>query len=132
MITRITIISCILLVALIVYAFAGVQYDPQQRDIFGTSAITKQFTGAQTQYEIVVGVSGKQWVVDYIIFATGTAGSLYMSESTTVRLDKIYAAANTTQYIDNCNIRFSAGEGIDVTTDISANHTVYIEYHQEP
>ena len=129
---RIVIIASILLILdLSVVGIAGVLYDPQQRDIFGSSAITKQFTSAQSQYEMVVGVTGKKLVVDYMIFATGTAGSLYLSEGTTTKLDKIYGATNTTQYLDNCNIRFSSGEGIDVTTDIAANHTVYLEYHQE-
>ena len=73
MIKRITVIASILLCLLCV---AAVQYDPQQRDTFGTSAITKQFTSAQTQYEMKAGVTGKKLVVDYILFATGTAGSL--------------------------------------------------------
>lgn len=126
-----TLITVLILLIIASVVYAGTLYDPQQRDVFGSSRDDNEFTSAQTQTEIVAGVSGKKLIIDQIITSFAAAGSLYFSEGTTVKLGKIRCIANDTKYLYNVNLRFSVGEGIDVTTDYAGNHTVDIEYHQE-
>jgi len=106
--------------------------DPIQRSIYGSAWDVNEFTGAQSQAEIVAGVTGATLVIDSLIFAVSAACNLYISDGTTVELGKIYAAANSTVYMPNLNIELSSGGGIDVTTSLAGNHTVCVEYHQEP
>lgn len=126
--------AAVLLMLLVCGAvWAGVQYDPVQREAFPTTQqrYNGDFTGAQTNLELIAGVSGKQWVIDYITFSFATAGTIYFLEGGSGVYGPWACIANDTKYLPNCNVRFSSGEGIDLTTSLAGVHRVSIEYHQE-
>lgn len=109
----------------------GIQYDPTQRDVFGTTKVNNEYTIAQTNTEIVAGVSGKVLVIDYLMVSADATGTFLLAEGGSTVFGKVHLIAGVPLVMANPDIKFSSGEGIDVTTTNAGNHTVWIEYHEE-
>ena len=98
---------------------------------YTTTIYQVTLSGAQTQTELVAAISGISFVIDKIIFSSASAGTLYLSDTTGADVDYGYLSipANGCIIDNDVNVKFAAGEAIDVTT--SADAYVMICYHNE-
>lgn len=123
------IVIALLLICVFVFGATGKRFE--DGNYYKTTVYTATYSGAQTQTEAIAAVTGLSIVVDKIIFASATAGSLYLSDTTGADVDYGYVSipANGT-FIDNeVNIKFASAEAVDVTT--TANTYLHLEHHYE-
>lgn len=129
----ILVLLVIFIVAPVLNAMGDIKVNRGDRNRVNFGVIIKAFTSAQSRYELLAAPSAGKIVVDQIVFSTDTSGYVYLSEKITAShlFGSIYMYENNSFPSGPVNVLFSDGEGVDVTSNISGNHTVRLEYHTE-
>ena len=97
---------------------------------FITTVITKNFTAASANYELLDEVIGTQYVIDCIIFSGLTASHFYFNDSGTTNersYGPYYTPANGTVIDRDMNIKLAKSCGFYVSVGGASDITV--EYH---
>jgi len=96
------------------------------------SSLRVNFNSPQSSFQLIPpsGV-GFYIVVDQIIISTQVIGDMIFGGPTTATSAKFFMAANSTIVMSDLVTRLQSNGSLTITTSMTGNHSVYVEYHTE-